>query len=83
MTLYEFNVLPYDRQLVAVFDMGLPLMTRWEEEFAFKLYELSGRFFVEVEFDTSANSIVDLRSFTSLHQLQEYEAYIQLPDWLA
>jgi hypothetical protein len=57
-------------------------MTRWEEEFAFKLYELPGRFFVKVEFDTASNNIVQLRSFTSSRQLEEYEASIQLPGWL-
>lgn len=82
MTLYEFNLLPYDRQLVAVFDAGCSLMTRWEEEFAFKLYELPGRFFVEVEFDTASNGIVQLRSFSSPRRLEDYEASIQLPEWL-
>jgi hypothetical protein len=82
MTLYLFNALPYERQLVAVFDTGHLLMTRWEEEFAFKLYELPGRFFVEVEFDTTSNNIVQLRSFTSLKPLEDYEVSIQLPDWL-
>lgn len=82
MTLYEFNALPYERQLVAVFDTGCSLMTRWEEEFAFKLYELPGRFFVELEFDTASNSIVGLRSFTSSILPEDYETSIQLPDWL-
>ena len=39
-------------------------------------------FFVEVEFDTGSANVVELRIFTSLGQLQEYEAYIQLPEWL-
>ena len=82
MNLYEFKALLYERQLVTVFDMGRSLMTRWEEEFAFKVYELPGLFFVEVEFDTVSNSIVGLRSFTSSTPLEEYEASIQLPDWL-
>ena len=81
MTLYEFNALPYDKQLVPVFDTGRSLMTRWEEEFAFKLYELPGRFFVELEFDTASSNIVQLRSFTSSNRLEDYEASIQLPDW--
>ena len=82
MTLFEFNTLPYDRQLVAVFDTGRSLMTRWEEEFAFKLYELPGRFFVEVEFDTGSNNIIQLRSFTDTGRLEDYGACITLPNWL-
>ena len=82
MNLYQFNALPYERQLVAVFDTGRSLMTRWEEEFAFKLYELPGRFFVEIEFDTASSNIVGLRSFTSLKPLEDYEVTIKLPDWL-
>jgi len=42
MTLYTFNLLPYDRQLVAVFDTGSFLATRWEEEDAVNLYYLAG-----------------------------------------
>jgi hypothetical protein len=83
MTFCDFNALPYEQQLVVVFDTGCSLMTRWEEEFAFKLYELPGRFFVEVEFDTASNNIVRLRSFTSSNRLEHYEACIQLPEWLA
>ena len=82
MTLSDFNDLPYDRQFVAIFDTGRPLMVRWEEEFAFKLYELPGRFFVEVEFNTASNKIVHHRSFTGVSHMGDYEAYIQLPDWL-
>jgi hypothetical protein len=80
MTLFEFDALPYDRQLVALFDTGQPLMVRWEEKFAFKLYELPGRFFVEVEFDTASTSIIQLRSFTGIRYIEDYEAYIQLPE---
>jgi hypothetical protein len=32
VTLYPSTLLPYDRQLVAVFDTGSFLATRWEEE---------------------------------------------------
>jgi hypothetical protein len=32
MTFYEFNALPYERQLVHVFDEGTFLVRRWEEE---------------------------------------------------
>jgi hypothetical protein len=69
MTLYQFNALPYERQLVAVFDTGLSLMIRWEEEFVFKLYGLPGRFFVKLEFNTASSNIIGLRGFTSLMQL--------------
>ncbi|GAB3724019.1 hypothetical protein GCM10027594_05080 [Hymenobacter agri] len=82
MTLSEFDALPHGWQLVAIFDTGRPLMVRWEEEFAFKLYELPGRFFVEVEFDTASTSIIQLRGLTGVNHMEDYEAYIQLPGWL-
>lgn len=79
MTLYVFNALPYERQLEAVFDTGTFLATRWEEEDAVNLYHLPGGVFVEFYYDTHANSITRLRSFTSAAQLEDYAAAIILP----
>ena len=83
MTLYQFNALLYDRQLAAVFDTGRFLATRWEEEDAVNLYHLPGGVFVEVFYDTLANAIVRVRSFTSAAPLEDYTPGIVLPDGLA
>ncbi|MGI4734099.1 MAG: hypothetical protein ACRYG7_02875 [Janthinobacterium lividum] len=79
MTLYEFNALPYERQLVTVFDEGTFLARRWEEEDGINLYYLLGGVFVEIYYDTPLNQIVRVRAFTSLSQLEEYAANVQLP----
>jgi hypothetical protein len=80
MTLYEFNALPYERQLVHVFDEGTFLARRWKEEDGINLYHLLGGFFVEVYYDTHINQIVQLRSFTSVAPLENYMLSIKLPE---
>ena len=79
MTLYEFNALPYERQLVLVFDQARFLATRWEEEDAVNLYVLPGGPFVEIFYDTHADEITRLRAFTSSAPLEDYVVSIQLP----
>jgi hypothetical protein len=80
MTLYEFNLLPYERQLVGVFETGTFLARRWEEEDGINLYHLPGGFFVEVYYDTYVNQIVRLRSFTSAAPLEDYAHEVRLPE---
>ncbi|MBF9221765.1 hypothetical protein [Hymenobacter ruricola] len=82
MTLYKFNLLPYDRQLVAVFDAGHKVATRWEEEDWVNLYWLPGGIFVELYYDTHLKEITQLKSFTSSDPLGDYAAYVQLPEEL-
>ena len=79
MTLYEFNALSYERQLVLVFDQARFLATRWEEEDAVNLYVLPRGPFVEIFYDTHANEITRLRAFTSSAPLEDYVVGIQLP----
>jgi hypothetical protein len=82
MTLAEFNARPAEQQLTLVFVEGTFLARRWEEEDGINLYHLSGPstgFFAEVYYDTHANEIVQVRAFTSLSQLAEYAANVQLP----
>ena len=82
MTLYEFNQLPYERQLVAVFDTGTFLARRWEEEDGIGLYYLPGGFFVELYYNTLANELVRLHSFSGVAPLEDYAMYVRLPeDW--
>jgi hypothetical protein len=80
VTLYEFNQLPYERQLVAVFDTGTYLARRWEEEDGINLYHLPSGFFVELYYDTHRNELVRLRSFSSADPLEDYAASVRLPD---
>lgn len=83
MNLYFFNALPYDLQLVAVFETGAFLATRWQaENEAVNLYELPGRFFVEVTYDTATNELVGLLGFSDPAGLEDYAVYVQLPDWM-
>jgi hypothetical protein len=79
MSLYEFNLLSYERQLVAVFDKGTFLARRWEEEDGINLYHLPGGVFVEIYYDTHANEIVQIRATASLSQLEDYTGSIRLP----
>ena len=62
---------------------GTFLATRWQAgNEAVNLYELPGRFFVELIYDTAANEVLGLRSFSSLEGLEDYAVYVQLPDWI-
>lgn len=64
MTLPEFNQLSHQAQLAAVFATGYYLARRWQAgDEAVHLYELPGRFFAELTYNTAANKIVDLLSF--------------------
>ena len=79
MTLYEFNALPYERQVVLVFDQARFLATRWEEEDVVNLYVLPGGPFVEIFYDTHANEITRLLAFTRSAPLKGYVEGVQLP----
>jgi hypothetical protein len=82
MTLHEFNALPYERRLVHVFDTGIFLARRWEEEDGINFYHLPSGVFVEIHFDTHLNQIVRLRSFNSATPLEDYTLSIHLPGGL-
>ena len=79
MTLHEFNDLPYERQVVLVFDQARFLATRWEEEDAGNRYVLPGGPFVEIFYDTHANETTRLRAFTHSALLEVYPVGIPLP----
>ena len=83
MTLYQFNQLPFEAQLAAVHETGTYLATRWEGlTESVLLYHLPGGLFAELCYDTEANHITHLRSFTSSVPLEDYAHYIQLPEGL-
>ena len=51
MTLNQFNALPEDRQLAAVYATGTYLARRWQEMYeVVLLYQMPGRFFVELPY---------------------------------
>ena len=83
MTLYQFNLLPYEAQLAAVHETGTYLATRWEGVNESVLpYNLPGEVFAELSYDTEANHITHLRSFTSAVSLADYAHCIELPEGL-
>jgi hypothetical protein len=79
MTLGEFNLLPYERQLVAVFTLGTFLAHRAVDEGAINLYHLPGDFFVEVYYNTHTGQVLLLQSLTSTAPLENYTRNIELP----
>jgi hypothetical protein len=79
MTVYEFNALPYERQLVHFFNESTFLAQHWKEEDGINLYHLPSGFFVEIYYDTHVNQIMQLRSFTSAAPLENYTLSIELP----
>ena len=84
MTLYFFNALPYELQLIAVFEAGTFLATRWEEENeAVNLCHLLGGVFIEVYYNTHNNEITRLESFVSSDPLEDYAVSVRLPAWLS
>jgi hypothetical protein len=78
----EFNLLPYGRQLVAIFTLGTFLAYRVVDEGDVNLYHLPGDFFVEVCYNTHTDRVVQLRSFTSAAPLENYTLSIELPQVL-
>ena len=85
MALPEFNLLFSEGQLSTVFSTGHYLARRWQaEDEAVHLYELPGRFFAELTYNTTRNEIIDLLSFgpDDKDQLEDYAVAVRLPDWL-
>jgi hypothetical protein len=79
MTLGEFNLLPYERQLVAVFTLGTFLAHRAVDEGDINLYHLPGDFFVEVYYNTHTGQVLLLQSFVNAAPLESYTLSIELP----
>ena len=47
------------------------------------LYELPGRFFAELTYDTAVTELLELRSFSGPEGLADYAVHMQLPNWMA
>jgi hypothetical protein len=85
MTLPAFRLLPLDQQYGAVFATGHYLARRWQAaDEAVHLYELPGRFWVELPYDVARNDLVDLLAFgpDEPDRLADYAASVRLPDWM-
>lgn len=86
MTLAAFNALPDDTQLALVHAEGTYIATRWQEvDEAVLLYEMPGRYFVELTYNTQANTILYLFAFEAGSEddrLPDYAMFVTLPDWL-
>jgi hypothetical protein len=64
MTLSQFNQLPYEQQLALVYAEGGYVATRWQKVYeTVQLYQLPGRFFVELTYDTETNEVQYLAAF--------------------
>ena len=86
MTLNQFNVQPGDRQLAAVYATGTYVARRWQQVHeAVLLYELPGRFFVELADHVDTNEVQYLFPFAAGGEddrLADYALFVQLPGWL-
>jgi len=78
---YAFRALPFEQQVVLVWNEGRYLATRYEEEDTVGLYWMQGCFFVELYYDNLENKMVErTRTFTSVECLEEFKCYIKLDD---
>ena len=86
MTLNRFNALPEDRQLAAVYVTGTYVARRWQQVYeAVLLYQMPGRFFVELTYHVDTNEVQYLFPFeagSEENRLTDYALFVQLPDWL-
>ena len=86
MTLNQFNALPGDRQLAAVYATGTHVAQRWQQVHeAVLLCNMPGRFFVELTYDTDANEVRYLfpsAAGSKNDRLGDYALFVQLPGWL-
>lgn len=86
MTLNQFNALPEDRQLAAVYATGTYLARRWQEVYeAVLLYEMPGGFFVELTYHVDTNEVQYLFPFAAGGEddrRADYAMFVQLPGWL-
>ena len=86
MTLNQFKALPEDQQLAAVYATGTYVARRWQEVYeAVLLYEMPGRFFVELTYPVDTNEVRYLFPFeagSADDRLEDGALFVQLPGWL-
>ncbi len=69
--IYEFNLMSLHVQAATLWDNGTFLANRIDGNFRFNLYSLSD-FYVEVEYLTNENEIIEFRSFKRGQRLEPY-----------
>lgn len=77
MTLYQFNQLDEMEQAEAIWEKGVHIGERTDDEHKILLYQIDG-FYVEVFYHQEYNVIRRLRSFKSVDQLRPYLDQIKL-----
>ena len=86
MTLNQFNALPEDQQLAAVYATGTYVARRRQQVHeTVLLYQMPGRFFVELSYHVDTNEVQYLFPFeagTENDRLADYALFVQLPGWL-
>ena len=86
MTLNQFNALPEDQQLAAVYATGTYVARRRQQVHeTVLLYQMPGRFFVELSYHVDTNEVQYLFPFkagTEDNRLADYGMFVQLPGWL-
>ena len=74
MKFYEFKLLPEEEQYRILFNEGDFITYRLESNSRFALYAL-GKFFIEVEYNSKNNKIVNKVSFISGEKLNLYSNF--------
>ena len=86
MFLHQCNQLPYDLQLVAVFETGTYIARRWDDVHqAVLLYQLPDGLFVELNYDVKQNRVNFLFPFEAGgedNRLPDYAMFVKLTEWL-
>ncbi len=86
VTLVQFNGLPDEQPLALVYAEGAYVGTRWQEGYEAVLsYQMPGRFFVELTYDTGTNEVQYLFAFEAGGEddrLPDYTLFVKLPDWM-
>ena len=71
ITLYEFNSLDEFEKGSALWEYGVFLSQRFEEEIGYNLYQLNN-FYVEVMYNGGINAITKFTSFSTITKLEPY-----------
>ena len=86
MTPNQFNALPEDHQLAAVYAAGTCVARRWQQVYEAVLrYEMPDRFFVELTYHVDTNEVQYLFPFAAGGEddrLADHALFVQLPGWL-
>ena len=81
MTLYQFNAADEAEQIEALWDKGVHIGDRQDEEHIIVLYQIDS-FYVEVYYNQEYNVIRRFRSFSDTDQLEPYAIQIEIVNFL-